>query len=379
MEIFFVLFDIFLVTKMRYIHNLKFNNLKFKHKLIIIFLFIAILPSSFLTMVAFINNQNTINQSKTQIEDHQLKTLSGLSSEYGSIINSWVFDQSKLVTMFAQDPTLRSQIQFLPKDVLRSGALSLIRGVFDNWLQTNPTIAQILLLNYTTGETLLISNNYGLSNTTNFDPTSVYFTSAKDLQGSNLLNDGVYLHEPFFSSNFQRYEMALAKVVRPAVTDSASPTEVLVVVTSPTPLYDLISPRNNANQSIDAYYQSIGLGNTGEMLLLNSQGLAISRSRFTLQDNNFILKQNFANVTGFKTALNYGVTIGKDKNYLGKAIYGSYVYLGFNTTGIDQRQDFLKNQLHENLPWVLAIEIDQSEVLSPITQIQQEQTTSLII
>ena len=354
-------------------------NLKFKQKLIIIFLFIAIIPSTFLTMVMFTNNQQTISKSKTQIEDHQLKTLSGLSSEYSDIINSWVFDQSKIVSMFAQDPTLRSQIQFLPKDVLKSGALSLIRVVFDNWLQTNPTMSQVLLLNYTSGETILSLNNYGLTNSSSQDPTSEYMSGAIGLEGLNLQTDGVYFKEPYISNYFNSFEIGFSKVVRPSVTDSSDPTEILVIISSPTPLFDLIAPRDTQNQSIDAYYQSIGLGTTGEMFLLNNKGIAISRSRFSLNDSSFILQQNDANVAGFKTALEHGITLGKGKNYLNKDIHGSYVYLGFNTTGSDQRESFLKNRLHENLPWVLVIEIDQSEVLSPITQIQQEQTSSLII
>jgi methyl-accepting chemotaxis protein len=172
--------------------------------------------------------------------------------------------------------------------------------------------------------------------------------------------------------------MTFSHVIRPISSDTATPTGILVTRIDPNILWNVIAPRNLQNTPVDSYYNSVGLGETGEAYLINYEGLAISRSRFTLTDNQFILKEDFSNSIGFKKAKENGYEIGLDTAYNLDKVYGTYVYLGLNPTSTDNRDSFLVSKLDFDLNWVLAVEIDQTEVFLPINHIQEQQSTSLI-
>ena len=353
-------------------------NLKsVRNKLIILFIIFAIIPSSLITIITITSNQNTINQKKNQIEDLQLKTITGLSDQYSSIVNNWIYERSKTVSTFAQDPNFRLELYSL-NNVSKSSALTEIDNTFYNWIEYNPIIKEIILLNYTSGEELFTLTSNGILNKTS-NPTGNFITGAKSLQATRVQEDGVYLEGPFNTADINSLVISFSIVVRPFMTDTTPPTEILSVIIDPNPLFDSIAPRDSNGQPINNYYQNIGLGNTGEIYLLNNQGIAISRSRFNLNDENFILKQNYSQVTGFKSAIQNGNTFGPGKNYLNQNIYGAYVYLGFNTTGTDNRDTFLKSRMEYDLKWVLAVEINQSEVIAPISQIQNQQSATHLL
>jgi methyl-accepting chemotaxis protein len=237
-----------------------------------------------------------------------------------------------------------------------------------------------MLLNYTTGDILLSTNSSLMPiKTTGNVGQNQYFSGAKSVEGENSIEDKIFFSNPFFSTNSNNFIIPFSGVIRPISLNNATPSEILVVEIDPNSIWDVISPRDSNNKPIDTYYQNIGLGDTGEIYLVNYFGLAISRSRFNVIDSNFILKDDFSRFNGFKTAKNEGYKLGEEKNYLEQDVYGVYVYLGLQPLTNDLRDSFLLKRLNFDLPWILVVEINQNEVLIPINRIQEQLNTSLLL
>jgi methyl-accepting chemotaxis protein len=250
--------------------------------------------------------------------------------------------------------------------------------LIDTWVGTSDTMLEMILLNYSSGEIILSKGAQGFENTSGSKITDEYFTGAKSKLGQSAVTDSIYFKQIYYSSTTDSYMMTFSRVIRPYSSDTATPIGVLVTRINPISLWDIIAPRDTSNQPNNAYYNDVGLGTTGEAYLINYQGLAISRSRFNLLDKNFVLEQSYSTINGFQKAKENGFLLGVQKNYMQHDVYGSYMYLGFTTTSTDVRDTFIKEKLDFDLNWVLAVEIDQDEVLEPISHIQEQQNTSLV-
>lgn len=236
----------------------------------------------------------------------------------------------------------------------------------------------MMLLNYTTGNVIISYAQSGMTNSSGNKAANEYFTGAKTTQGTSLATGEVYFKEIYYSTDTNTYSMTFSHVIRPISSDTAAPTGVLVIRVDPNVMWDLIQPRDSSGNPINAYYQNIGLGTTGETYLINNQGLAISRSQFTLTDNQFILKQSFSTADGYKKAIANGYLAGSETAYNLDKVYGVYIYLGSTPSSTDNRPSYLISKLDFDLHWVIAVEIDQSEVMIPINHIQSQQNTSLM-
>ncbi len=342
------------------------------------FILFAILPSTIITIFTISSNGRTISESKTEISTLQMKTLAGLGEQYANIVNNWIYQNMNTVNIIAQDPLIRMDVGYLSNQSLRPQALIQMDQLFKTWVNSNSEMDEIILLNYTTGNVILSSAAQGRTNTTNNKLQDPYFIGAKANQGTSISTDTVFFKQIYFSNTTKTYMMDFSKVIRSNTSNSAPPHEILVTRIEPNTLYNVIAPRDTDNQPTSSFYNNIGLGNTGEIFLINSQGLAISRSRFDLTDSQFILKQDFTSNTAFETALRQGYVNGSELNYLNQKVYGVYIYLGSTTQSTDQRNTYLTSQLKYNLPWVLAVEVQQSEVLKPVTDVENQQNTSLM-
>ncbi len=353
-------------------------TLKLKTQLIVLFMIFAIVPSFIITVITITSNTSTMNESKSEIETLQLNTLSGIADQYSDIVNNWIHQNVKTVNIIAQDPLIRNDITLLNNLNTKNTALSQMDQLFTTWISSDDAMLEMMLLNYTNGDVLLSHSISTMENTTGNKISDPYFLGAKTDQGTSVSTDKIHFKEPYYSSTTDSFMMTFSQVVRPNTSDTTAPTCILVTRIDPKTLWDTIAPRDSSNQPVNSYYKNIGLGSTGEAYLINYQGLAISRSRFNLVDSQFILKQDYSNADGFKNAIANGYQIGLTKNYLNQNVFGAYVYLGTSPTSTDQRDSFLIKRLDYNLDWVLAVEIDQSEVLIPINHIQSQQNTSLL-
>jgi methyl-accepting chemotaxis protein len=353
-------------------------NLKLKQQLLVFFLIFAVVPSLTVTIITVISNDSTVKESESEIESLQIKTLTGLADQYADLINSWIHEQSQTVDIIASDPTIRVNIELLSNSSMKSYALHQIDMLFDAWVSSSGSITEMMLLDYSTGDVILSMAAQGLTNSTTNKANDPYFTGAKSTQGTNLATGSVYFKEIYYSTDANSFMMTFSHVIRPMSSDTATPLGILVTRVDPNSLWNLIAPRDAQNRPIDNYYNNIGLGETGEAFLINYEGLAISRSRFSLIDKNFILVEDFSTDNGFKNAKSIGYEIGLETAYNLDEVYGAYVYLGTQTTSTDARDSFLVSKLDFDLDWVLAIEIDKSEVMIPINHIRDQQNTSLL-
>ena len=352
-------------------------NLKLKQKLLIFFLLFSIIPSSVITFIALTSDQNNVNSSKNEMISMQEKALSSLGEKYSDVVNSWVFDQSKSVSSYALDSSLRSQVVFLSNPSDRNSSLLAIDHFFSTLENNTPSIAELFLVNYTSGTILLSKANSHGGNTLDYYILTDLVSGAKATQGINAQVDTPYFKEPYYSTLTGTYNMAFSQVVRSSAADSMAPKEILIVVKDTSALWNLIAPRDNHNKPVDNFYSTNDLGSTGEIFLIDSAGIAISPSRFILANDNFVLKENFSTLNDFKIALITGHSLGIGKNYNGHSVYRVFEYIGFHPLGNDSRNSYLIQRLSFDLNWVLSIEIDQSQILSPITTLQNQQTVSL--
>ncbi len=354
-------------------------NLNLRTQLLALFLIFAILPSFVIVVMTVSNNQTSVNSSQTQIEKLQLSTLSGLADQYADIVNNYVHEETKTVDAIANDPLIRMNIELLANTSTKGAALSRMSNLFNNWIVTTDGISEMMLLNYTTGDVILSLAPTGSSNSSNNKASDSYFLGAKSTTGATINEDSVYFKDIYLSTTTNTYEMAFSHSVRPYTSDSATPTGILVTRVDPSILWQEIAPRDSSNQPVNSYYQSIGLGKTGEIYLMNDQGMAISRSRHNLNDNQFILKEDLSQTQGFKDAIAYGYRLGKGSDYEGNSVFGVYVYLGAKPTTNDTRASFLKSRLDYDLHWVLGIDINISEVMTPAYQIRDQLNNSLFM
>ena len=206
-----------------------------------------------------------------------------------------------------------------------------------------------------------------------------YFMGAMSINSgsSSVLTDKVFQDKIFYSTVVNRYVFTLSTVIRSNTTNKIA--GVLAFGLNVPYMYDLLAPRTNTGTALDNYYNASGLGTTGESFIINDQGLATSRSRFVLQDSNFILATNFTNDQGYKNAVRNGYYFGESTDYRNQTVYASYLYLGTQPTGVDTRDTWLKDKLSVNLPWVLVVKIDKSEILSHLDGIIAQQKTNNIL
>jgi len=353
-------------------------TLKLKQQLLVLFLIFAIVPSFIITVISLNSNMTTMDESKTELESLQLKTLSGIADQYSDIVNNWIHENVKTVNIIAQDPLIRNDIVLLENPNTKNLAWNQMNQLFSTWVSSDEKMVEMMLLNYTNGDVLLSNAETGWDNTSGNKLTDPYYLGAKADQGTSVSTDAIHFKEPYYSSTTDSFMMTFSQVVRPNTSDTTSPTCILVTRIDPHTLWDSIAPRDSQGQPINNYYQNIGLGQTGEVYLINKEGLAVSRSRFNLVDSQFVLKQDYSTTTGFKNAIANGYQSGLNQNYLQQNVYGVYVYLGSSPTSTDQRDSFLTQRLDYNLDWVLAVEIDQSEVLIPINHVQEQLNTSFL-
>lgn len=331
-------------------------NLNLRTQLLALFLIFAILPSAVIVVMTVSNNQSSVNSSQSQIEKLQLSTLAGLADQYADIVNNYVHEETKTVDAIATDPLMRLNIELLGNQSTKGTALAQMDNLFNNWITSETGITEMMLLNYTTGDVILSLAPSGGTNSSTNKATSSYFIGVKTTTGSTISQDTVYFSSVYLASN-SNFEMAFAHPVRPFTSDSASPVGVLVTRVDPNVLWQEIAPRDSSNQPVVSYYQSVGLGQTGEIYLMNDQGIAISRSRHNLNDNQFILQEDLSQTVGFKDAMANGYRLGKGSDYEGNSVYGVYVYLGVNPTNNDSRASFLQSRLDYDLHWVLGISL----------------------
>lgn len=115
-----------------------------------------------------------------------------------------------------------------------------------------------------------------------------------------------------------------------------------------------------------------------EFLLVNGNGLAISRSRFVHKDNDFILSYDFSNHSVFLDAKQHGFSIDRANSYENTQVYSIFLYLGLNTNSEDNRISFLKDKFDYDLKWYLTIQIDKSEVFQPIDKIDGQMNQQIL-
>ena len=351
-------------------------DLKLKQQLITLFLIFAIVPSAAITVITLTSNSQTLNESKTSITDLQMETLAGLSDQYSDIVNSWVHDEYKVVDIMGQDPLIRTNVELLGNSSTSSMANFQLADLFSGWIDLYEGIEEMMLLNYTSGDVMISRAASGFTNTSANQLTNEYFTGAKTTEGINLDTGKPYFKDIYLDGT--TYKMAFSHVIRPYGQDGGTPVAVFVTIVDANVLWNLIAPRDSSNNPIQSYYSKVGLGETGEVYLMNSNGIAISRSRHETTDSTFVLKKDLSSTQGFIDAMASGYKIGPGSDYEGNAVYGVYVYLGASPTSTDQRDSFLIERLDYDLHWVLGIDIDQAEVLAPVYHIQDQQNLSMM-
>jgi signal transduction histidine kinase len=340
-----------------------------------ILIFFLVLTSMTIILIMQINNQTINYTSQDEIKKSELKYLTGLSDQFADIINNYIHEQTKLVNTFAKDHLFRDSITKLTNKSSAKIGINEINNFFISLLNSTDQVSEILLLNYSTGEVLISISSNGNTNSSGNKINDRVYTGAISYQGNSLNEDNVYFKEIYLDKD--TISMAFSSIIR--LNPNEIPGAILVVKIYPTILWELIAPQNLQKNYEDIYYENIGLGKTGEIILINSSGVAISPSRFYQDNSQFILKQNFSYIPGFKEALINGYSIGEATNYLQKHVFFNYIYLGFNPVSIDIRDPYIVHRLDYDLHWVLGIDIQVNEVFIPIYQIKNHQNSSLII
>lgn len=350
---------------------LKFD-VKLKKKLVILFLIFSILPTSAITAVFLVDNQSNINNSREQMINMQLSLLTNLGEKYSDIVNNWVRSEATLTSNYALNPTIRTGILSLTDSNTTQSALLEFSNLFSSFENETPYIVNIALVNYTSETILKSVSSENYINSISAGILSNYVNGAKLKQGDTSLNDSAFLQEPYFSSDTSTYFIGFSQVIRAITSDTIKPTEILIIIFNALSLWNLISPRTDQNTPLQGFYQDNQLGAQGEIFLVNRSGIAISPSKYLLNNNEFIFKQRFNDITNFNISLLNGYSIGLIKNYQSNPVYSTFTYLGHKTTSNDTRSSYLTSRLLFNLNWVLVVQISQSQILNPVIQLQNQ-------
>lgn len=107
---------------------------------------------------------------------------------------------------------------------------------------------------------------------------------------------------------------------------------------------------------------SAGMGNTGEVYIVNNRGSVITGSR--LRGDEVILRDKALSV-GVQQALSAEENVGLFVNYMGKQVLGYY-------SGRDFRDNFGKN-------WVIVAEIDRDEAFAPAIDLRNIMILVIVI
>jgi methyl-accepting chemotaxis protein len=353
-------------------------NVKIFQQFLLLFLAFATLPSFFITITTIFSNDNSLKETTSEIENLQIKKLSSLKDQYSILIDNWIFEKSKTVEILTKNPLIRNELEFFSSTANSNTDFVNIEKLFTTWINLN-SISSILLLNYTTGNIIFSKSEQNSNGTLSLNSIIVSYDGAKLKQSSSMEDDLIFFKEPYFDNSTNSFKIIFSRVIRPFSSNSGIPIGVLVAVINPNDMWDIIAPRNAENKPIGEFYQKIGLGGTGQIVLLDYDGIALSRSRYILNNQEFILKQNYSNLESFRNAKITGSIIGKTKNLEQKNVYSTFMYLGFHPISNDNRNSFVINKLKFDLDWILTIEIEEVEALSSIDSIQGQVNSTLEI
>jgi signal transduction histidine kinase len=291
---------------------------KIAHRLFLALVLIAVIP----IIITGYENYSAARKALTQTALMHLATIAG---DHANHLNAWFQERVHDVEILSRLPAIA---EICKKHCLAVGAYE-------------PLPQDVALLNYTIGLTqgrsaayksihivapsgaVLASTDPGSSDLLHFKQLPVY----KKLQAS----DGPALG-PIYQAKDGSWRMNLAtKVVD---RDGQTTAYILVVL--------------DVSKTLDPLFADhIGLGKTGEVYLVDRDGQFITRSRFLGRSE-----------TAHKRYESYGIRAGLDhetgsaiyKNYLGREVVGSYIWL-------------------PRFDWVIVAEMGKSEILAPLRRI----------
>lgn len=354
-------------------HLLKSQNLK--RKFTLYFISFALIPGLLLTGVTVIINGGILAETKDSINASNEEKLNSISLELATFLNSYMEARRTDLITYMNDLTLRERIDNLFANVsLTNTTIQYLDNIFEAKASTfagKQPYEDIFLINASSG---IVLANGGSSNLKGVDFSKRdYFIGALNNAGTTLSNDELYLGNIFYSNVANKFVQSMAGVIRSA--SSGDVKAVLVLGLKVSTLFDFLAPRVNPGQSNDDYYNKIGLGNTGETYIINSDYKIASPSRIIDQnpDNMFILNQTL-NTNLVQDAFKFGYSSGYTTNYENDSVYGVYYYLGtIQNTQLDKRASWIQDLISSNLQWVLVVEIHQSESSFLVNSITNQQ------
>lgn len=353
--------------------NLRMNLL---NRFILLFVLFALIPSVMVTGIALILNDGIITNANHEIEQTTDEKLQALAMEVALNINEYMNQRQVDLFRLMEDPLVIQTLATLTDgDPNNDGtADSDLRTLFTEYkagLHGTSFYEDVALAQISDGEILVsTSGNEGSSLS-----SREYFQDIKDNPSSN----EIQFQDIFYSDITDSFVSVYAGPVKV----SGALTGVLALALDVDTIFQLIAPRTTAGQPIEEYYQQTGLGDTGEVYIVNSDLKAASRSRFVADnpDSEHITKTNYASNTGIGKAVDTGSFVGSSVDYRGVNVHGFYLWLGSSDAleGTDQRPTWLRNSLTAELPWYLVAEIDEEEVLEVVHEIENQELVMIFV
>ena len=357
---------------------LNFKRLNLRKKFIILFILFAVIPITLLSGIIAVANSNILNQSSQSLDTLNQNKLDGISLEIAMRLNSYMEARRTDLITYMNDLSIRESLDALFENPVSSAnytnTVQYLHNIFTakatTYVVEQPYL-DIFLLNASSGIVLAnggASNLYGV----NFS-TRDYYLGAINLAGTSLATDQVYLGSIFYSTVANKFVLSMSGVIRSAKTNQVE--GVMVLGLDVATIYNMLRPQLSNGQPNNDYYNNSGLGNTGQIYIVDPTGKISSPSRFEslFPDNLFILNQTF-NPSLQQSIMKTGHVSGYFQDYRNVTVYGVYYYLGSaSQLQADNRPSWVTATFASNIPWILAITLDKSETSILINSISDQQ------
>lgn len=353
-------------------------NLKLNGKFISFFLLFAIVPSVLISAVVIVLNNDALMVAENDVESLTKQKLESIGFELAISLNTLMDQIYADARRLQSDPQLKSSLDLLTDndpsdDATVIAELDALFKSYRDALANNQMYQDIFLLNSTTGVVLAFDGATTGLRGIDLSDRDLYTEALKQV---NAQGDGIYFKDIYYDEVPNKYVLVVSTPVRTQATDQVK--GIIAFGIDSSVIHDLLAPRTSGGNEVTEFYEKTGLGTTGEVYIVDSNGLAASRSRFETDDQNHILETSYAANKGVQNAHQNGVFSGLTTDYRGVDVYGFYLYLGSSdAVSNDERSSWLKGKLTNDLPWVLVAEMDEEEVLEGVNQIEGIQATTI--
>ena len=340
-------------------------------------LILGLVPTVLIAFVSISNSQTQIIKVQAEMDEQVEAELSGLIEVYAQLSNDFFMERMEDLEAMSHSPALGHYMGIVSNDALE-GTDEYNESV----LHVNDHFHEI---QEATGDFDLIEfiDDHGTLKAFALSDFAQEEATVTTVMGDDLSEEDYFkipwegraaetqgFKDVFFSQKTGDY----ATVISHPMYEEEEPIGVMACYIHMHHFWEHFAFKDASGKAIDEEYEHKGLGETGQMYIVQgSTKKAISMSRYET-DENFVLTTTI-NTESVQQALEKGEYHGHYADYHGEDSLGFSYYMGETVTGTDLRED-AHEKASFGLDWVFIVEMDTTEIDAPIVALQNDfQTT----